>query len=474
MTAESQRPASSAGSASVLVVDDEEIGREVLRVLLEEEGYLVRTASDGKEAISIAEKQAFDVVLSDIHMEPIGGLELLRRIRELDAETIVILMTAYSSVESAVTALRGGAYDFLSKPLKEDEVRVTVRNAVRQRRLFHENLQLKQTLRDRYDFDNIVGRSGPMSQVFGLVRKVSRSTANVLISGPSGTGKELIARSIHYNSPRSDRPFVTVNCSAIPDTLFESEMFGHTKGAFTGAIAPHKGVFEEASGGTLFLDEIGDLSLFAQAKLLRAIQEGEIRPVGGTKNISVDVRLISATNKDLERGVAKGTFREDLYYRVNVVQLQLPRLADRREDISALAYHFLNRYSAKLGGTVQRISREAMSLLTTYAWPGNVRQLENVLERAVILAEGNTIEVVDLPDDLKLDIRPREVDFDEGPVSLDDLVQGYEIKLIEEALARCAGNISRAAELLGVHRRTLSSRIQRYGIKGGVSEDLED
>jgi DNA-binding NtrC family response regulator len=461
-------------SASVLIVDDEEIQREVLRVLLEEEGYTVRTAADGKEALALSERQAFEVVISDIHMEPVGGLELLRRLRDLDPEVLVVLMTAYGSVESAVTALRGGAYDYITKPFKDDEVKVTVRNAVRHRSLARENVHLREVLRDRYDFDNIVGRSEAMMQVFALIRKVSRSTANVLISGPSGTGKELVARSIHYNSPRCDRPFVTVNCSAIPDTLFESEMFGHVKGAFTGAVSLHKGVFEEANGGTLFLDEIGDLSLFAQAKLLRAIQEGEIRPVGGAKTLSVDVRIISATNKDLEREVGRAQFREDLYYRVNVVQLKLPRLADRKEDVAALAYHFLNRYSQRLGGTVQRVSREAMALLTSYGWPGNVRQLENVMERAVILAEGNTIEVQDLPEDLRLDVAPKAVDLDAGPLSLDQLLQDYEVRLIEQALERCGGNISRAAELLGIHRRTLSSRIQRYGIKGGHVEEGDE
>jgi DNA-binding NtrC family response regulator len=458
-------------AATVLVVDDEEILREVLRVVLEEEGYRVQTASDGHEALALAEKELFDLVLSDIHMDRLGGLELLRRLRHLDPDLPVVLMTAYSSVETAVEALRGGAYDYITKPVKDGEVRVTVRNALRQRALVRENVQLRRALRERYDFDNIIGRSEPMEQVFGIVRKVARSTANVLITGPSGTGKELVARAIHYNSARAERPFVTVNCSAIPDSLFESEMFGHVKGAFTGAVAPHKGVFEEADGGTLFLDELGDLSLFAQAKLLRAIQEGEVRPVGGTRTSSVDVRLISATNKDLEKEAGRAAFREDLFYRVNVVNIRLPPLSERSEDVADLAYAFLERYSARLGGTVRRISPQAMALLQSYSWPGNVRQLENVIERAVVLADGTQVELGDLPPELRMDASPPEADLTEGPVSLDGLVQGYELRLIEQALERSGGNISRAAELLGVHRRTLSSRIQRYGIRGAEPED---
>jgi len=376
---------------TILVVDDEEILREILRNTLESEGYDVVCADDGQTAFEYFQEDRFDLIISDIQMSRMDGIELLKKVKTIDPDVLVVIMTAYGSVETAVAALRYGAFDYITKPFIENEIRVTVRNAFRQVDLSRENRSLRKRLQEEYQYHNIIGQSHVMKKVYRIIEKVAPSDTNVLITGDSGTGKELVASAIHYNSSRTKAPFISINCSAIPDTLMESEMFGHVKGAFTNAYLSKIGLFEEAHKGTLFLDEIADLSLYTQAKLLRAIQKGEIKPVGGTKTKRVDIRLISATNKTLEEEVREGRFREDLYYRLNVVNIQLPTLRSRTEDIPDLVYHFLTRFCKKYGVPQKKLSRDTLRILMNFPWPGNVRELENCIERAVALAEKDEI-----------------------------------------------------------------------------------
>lgn len=441
----------------ILIVEDEELMRELLSRILVRENYSLFKASSGKEALKLFQDNPIDLVLTDLKMEEMDGLELLTHVRAMDPEVDVIMMTAYASVETAVEAMRRGAYDYITKPFINDEIRVVVRRALDQRHLSRENRYLKRELRERYRFDNIVGKSEAMEKVYRMVEKVASISSNLLLTGETGTGKELIARAIHYNSERAERPFVAVNCGALTESLLESELFGHVKGAFTGAIASKEGFFHKANGGTLFLDELSEVSPGLQVKLLRAVQEREVIPVGGRDPLKFDVRLLAATNKDLEEAVRRGAFREDLFYRLNVITIHLPPLRQRKEDIPLLANFFLQKYARRFGKLSTKISKDAMRVLVNYDWPGNVRELENVIERAVALSESDTVDTPDLPEKIasaKIQIQ----DVDEVEVTLEALEEEH----IKKVLHKVAGDKVRAAQILGINLSTLYRKLIRY------------
>jgi two-component system NtrC family response regulator len=445
------------GGERILIVEDEELMRELLTKILADENYRLYQASNGEEALKLLQEQPIDLVLTDLRMKGMNGLQLLSQVRSLDPEIVVVVMTAYASVETAVEAMRKGAYDYITKPFINEEIRVMLRRALNQRHLSRENRHLKRELRERYRFENIVGNSDAMEKVYRLIEKMAAISSNVLIFGETGTGKELVARAIHYNSERAERPFVAVNCGALTESLLESELFGHIKGAFTGAIANREGVFRQADKGTLFLDEISEVSHGLQVKLLRAIQEREVIPVGGREPLKFDLRLIAATNKDLEDEVKKAAFREDLFYRINVITIPLPPLRDHKEDIPLLVNHFLQKYAPHLSKPSMKISREAMQVLVNYDWPGNVRELENMIERSVALCEGDLIEPTDLPEKLtqvKIAIRDL-VDYE---VTLDALEEQH----IKKVLQRVGGDKVKASQVLGINLSTLYRKLARY------------
>ena len=449
----------------ILVVDDDATARRLLAEELRKAGYEVMEAAGGAEAIEHGRQGRFDVVLTDIRMGEVGGLAVLQDFKEHSPETSIVLLTGFGSMEGAIDAIKQGAYDYLAKPFRKEEIKLVVRRSLERSRLLRENARFRDELRDRQDAGTLVGSSPPMLDVFKLVAKVSGGKSTVLIEGESGTGKELIARAIHANSPRRDQPFVPVNCAALPDALLESELFGHEKGAFTGAIGMKKGLFETAHDGTMFLDEIGDIGLPLQVKLLRVIQEQEVRRVGATATGKVDVRIIAATNHDLAQWVKEGKFREDLFYRLNVVRIVVPPLRERREDIPMLAHHFLQTVCAENGQTVRGFAPETMTFLVQYAWPGNVRELENVIERAVSLTHGPLI----LPEDLPEEVRRAEptpnipVLHEREHVTLDELEKRYLIKVLKDT----GNNKVRAAKILGIDRCTLYRMAERFGIELG-------
>jgi len=449
-----------AAPVRVLVVDDDEITCNLLEEVLSKEGYAVHKALDGREAIDRGEKHTYDVVLSDIKMIDVDGMEVLRAYRQRSPETIIIMMTAFGSIETAIRAIKEGAYDYVSKPFKLDEIKLTLQRALEQRRLVEENIHYRQELITKYKLENIVGRSPQMLQVYKTIARVAESRSTVLVTGESGTGKELIARAIHFNSPRAARPFVAVDCSSLAETLLESELFGHVRGAFTGAVTTKKGLFEEADRGTCFLDEIGDISLAMQAKLLRVLQEHEIKRVGGTETIKIDVRIVAATNQNLEALVTEKKFREDLFYRLNVVSIHLPSLRERPEDVPLLADHFLRKYASQNNKPVCRISPEAMDLLFRHRWPGNVRELENVIERAATLSGTSLILAEDLP--RRLQMEPAQMSLSSLPsrMPLSELEKLYIQKVLEET----GGNKKKAADILGIDRRTLYRMATRLGL----------
>jgi DNA-binding NtrC family response regulator len=445
------------GGERILIVEDDDMMRELMTKILAGEHYHIFQASSGEEALKLLQEQTIDLMLTDLRLTGMNGLQLLTEVRSFDQEIVVIVMTAYASVETAVEAMRKGAYDYLTKPFINDEIRVMLRRALNQRHLSRENRHLKRELRERYRFENIVGNSEAMEQVYRLIEKMSGISSNVLIVGETGTGKELVARAIHYNSERSDRPFVAVNCGSLTENLLESELFGHVKGAFTGAIANQEGFFRKADRGTLFLDEISEVSHGLQVKLLRAIQEREVIPVGSREPLRFDVRLIAATNRLLEDEVKKGTFREDLFYRINVITIPLPPLRDRKEDVPLLVNHFLQKYAQRLGKPSVKILREAMQALVNYDWPGNVRELENMIERAVALCEEDLIERTDLPDkltQLKIAIR----DLDAYEMTLDALEEQH----IKKVLQKVSGDKVKASQILGINLSTLYRKLARY------------
>jgi DNA-binding NtrC family response regulator len=446
----------------VLVVEDDAAMRELLHEALSDEGYKVDLASGGRAGIQRVRHGGVDLVVTDVKMPDMDGLDALQEIRagaDGGPTPHVIVITAFGSIETAIKAVKLGAYDYITKPFEIDALLLAVERALEERGLRRENARLRREVERPYRFENIVGKSRAMQEVFGMIRRLAGSSANVLITGESGTGKELVARAIHFNSPRAKRPFVAVNCAAIPDTLLESELFGYKRGAFTDARSDHPGMFVEAEAGTLFLDEIGDLSPPLQAKLLRVLQEKEIRPLGATRPEKVDVRVLSATNRDLEARMRSGALREDLFYRLNVIQVALPPLRDRTEDILALANHFLAEAAARSGKRIVSFSQPALKALLAYPWPGNVRELENVIERAVALAELSELTPEDLPPQL---LERRSAEIVAGALSrnltLDELEREYIMRVLEAE----GGNKTRAAARLGLDRKTLYRKLEEY------------
>lgn len=467
----------------ILVVDDEESIREFFQIMLKREGFEVLTASNGKEGFEAFKKTPVDVIISDIQMPEMSGMELLQKVKEADPEMVMIMITAFGSTDTAVEAMKLGAYDYIQKPFKIDEVKIILKQALEKRSLKLENVQLKRELGTKYAFDNIIGSAPPMLRIYEMVKRVANTKSSVLITGESGTGKELIARAIHYNGPLKDKPFVTVNCGAIPENLMESEMFGHKKGSFTGAIADKKGLFEVANSGTIFLDELGELPLSMQVKLLRVIQEGTFKRVGGTEDISVDVRVISATNKNLEQEVKAGRFREDLFYRMNVIQIHCPPLRERKEDIVMLSNHFLEKFSTALGITVKKISNEAMEILRRYHFPGNVRELENIVERTVALEPGALILPESWPRHL-LDVQEQgptgtvdanKIQITSEGIDLEKLTADFERTLLVKALQQTGGIKKKAAKLLKISFRSMRYRVDKYSLGNlSIDDDEED
>ena len=451
----------------ILIIEDEANMRHMLEVLLRKSGYEVKTAADGQEGLKAIEREGFHFILCDIKMPRMDGMAFLKSATDKLKDTPVIMMSAYGTVDTAIEAMKLGAYDYISKPFKPDEVLLTLKKAEERERLKSENLRLKDQIHrieKSYKFNNIIAKSKPMQSVFDLIKKVADYKTTVLITGESGTGKELIARAIHFNGSRHNGPLVSINCGGIPETLLESELFGYKKGAFTDAKQDKPGRFEEADNGTIFLDEIGELPLSLQVKLLRVLQEEEITPLGSTGIKKVDVRVIAATAKDLGEEIKKGLFREDLYYRINVVNIYLPPLRERVEDIPLVTDHFIKLFNTKLEKNIKAISSEVMEQFMTYPWPGNVRELENIIERAILLAPGNTLEISDLPPTLKPDPYPPSNLTPEGISSIKVASRILEKELIERALSKTDGNRTQAAKMLEISRPMLLSKIKDYGL----------
>lgn len=462
----------------ILVVDDEESIREFLEIMLKKEGYEVTAAEDGLKAKEALTKKSFDMVISDLQMPNMTGLELLKWVVETTPETVFMMITAFGTTENAVEAMKMGAYDYLTKPFKIDEVRINVANALRSKNLEVENKVLKKEMQKEYSFQNMIGNSEPMHRIFDLIKRVSMAPTNVLITGESGTGKEVVAKAIHFNGPLKDKPFVTINCGAIPEQLMESEMFGHKKGSFTSAISDKQGLFEVADGGSLFLDEVGELPVAIQVKLLRAIQERVIRRVGATEDVKVDVRIIAATNRDLEQMVKQGTFRQDLFYRLNVINIKTPSLRERKDDIPLLATHFLKKYNDRLGKNIGAISTEVLDIMKKYDYPGNVRELENIIERTVALEAGSTIlpeslpPFVNTPQGRKL-ASSNEIEVGPEGVELDKVMGQIEKELIVKAIHAAGGVKKKAAKLLHITFRSMRYRVEKYNL-GVIGEDELD
>jgi two-component system response regulator PilR (NtrC family) len=453
--------------SKILVVDDEQSMRDFLAIMLKKEGHDVVAAENGSDALKALQVEIFDLVISDVKMPGVGGIDVLKSIKELSPETVVIMITAFATAETAVEAMKLGAYDYIIKPFKVDELKLIINNSLEKRHLRKENILLKREIESRAGFENFIGKSEPMQKVFALIRQVAETNSTVLITGESGTGKELVAKAIHFNSPRKKMPFVTVNCGALPETLLESELFGYMKGAFTGAASNKQGLFEAANGGTIFLDEISATTPALQIKLLRVLQEREFMRVGGTSGIRVDVHVIAASNKDLHAEVAKGEFRDDLYYRLNVIPIHIPALRERKEDIPFLIEFFLKKMSGKKGDRLpaKTIDADAMKVLMSYQWPGNVRELENMIERLVIISHGNSIGLEYIPDALR-NAHPCSdlvaLDIPDGGLDLEAMLENAEKALLKKALEKTGGVKTEAAKLLKLSFRSFRHRLQKY------------
>ncbi len=443
----------------ILIVDDEPTIRETLSLILKEENYHCDTAANGLEALEKIKSDGFDLIITDLKMPQMGGLELMQETRKIVPRTSVMIITAYATLESAIQALRLGAYDYIIKPLDFDDVILRIKRLMEHRELVTENEFLRQEVQEKFSFSNIIGESPQMQDVFRLIKKVAGTKGNVLITGKSGTGKELVARAIHYNSPRKNKRFVAINCGAIVDNLMESELFGHKKGSFTGAVRDKEGYFKVADGGTLLLDEVGEIPLHLQVKLLRAIETGEFIPVGDTNPVKVDVRIIAATNRDLEEEAEAGNFREDLYYRLNVIEIKLPPLSDRKEDIPLLVNHFLAKYNKALNRNIRAVDDETMKILLNYEWKGGIRELENVMERAVILCETDIVTREDLPPNLVKIETPPDI-----PVKLKEAVAVFERDHIAQVLSASEGDKEATARKLGISLSSLYRKIDELGV----------
>lgn len=456
-------------AAKILVVDDDTVARDLLAEALKKEGYNVEAYSSGEEAIARGREGRVDLVLTDIRMGAVDGLTVLREFKRMSQDTAIVVLTAFGSLEGAIEAIKQGAYDYLAKPFKKEEIKLVVQRSLDHCRLLRENTKFREELKSKDEWSPLVGSSPAMLEVYKMVARVSESRSTVLLQGESGTGKELIARAIHGNSPRRDKPFVPVNCGALPDSLLESEMFGYEKGAFTGAVGTKMGLFESANGGTLFLDEVGELGQALQVKLLRVMQDHEVRRVGGTNSIKVDVRIIAATNRDLDQFVKEGKFRDDLFYRLNVVRITLPSLKEREEDIPMLAHHFLQKCAAGATTAVRGFDPDTMECLKRYRWPGNVRELENAIERAVSLSHGPLLT----PDDLPASIRQAPAPMEQKPDMTDSGESAYmtleevEKRHLMRVLKETKGNKVKAAKILGIDRRTLYRMAERFGLDLG-------
>jgi two-component system, NtrC family, response regulator PilR len=464
----------------ILIVDDEPSMRDMLRIVLRRDGFEVTVAGNGKEAIEILHRDRIDLLLSDIRMPDVGGVEVLRAAKDINRDIIAFMMTAFASTDSAVEAMRLGAVDYFTKPFNMDELRLKVRNHLEAFRLKEENVLLKRALNSAHEFCNIIGRSDAMLELFKMIETIAKTNSTVLITGESGTGKDLVARAVHYNSLRRENPFVALNCGGLPETLLESELFGHMRGAFTGADVNKKGLIEVAERGTIFLDEIGEMTQTMQVKLLRVLQDRRFRRLGGTEEVQADIRVIAATNQDLQKMVAESRFREDLYYRINVIQVHLPPLRDRKEDVPLLAEHFLNKYAQGIDKPVKGISHEAQALLSAYSWPGNVRELENVIERAVALEPSPLV----LPESLPAHLRSGGGNSTKGAASstaaqggsghLPDINEGFDLEALGEefyrhyialALKKSGGVQSRAAEMLGMSFRSFRYYAKKFNLR---------
>ena len=455
-----------APEAQVLVVDDEEVLRDVLETLLTRAGYGVTLAATAEEGLALFRKGSFDAAILDVMLPDLSGLDVLEELKRADPELCVLVVTAYASIETAITAMKKGAFDYVAKPFKNEELLHILANGLKQRRLQDENRQLRSALREQGAFTGIVGKSPRIQQVFSLISQAAPSRSTILVVGESGTGKELVAKAIHANSPRADRPFVVVNSGSLPHDLLESNLFGHVKGAFTGAVYAKKGLFELADKGTLFFDEIGTVPLETQAKLLRVMQEREFMRLGGVETLKVDVRIVAATNVDLRHMVDEGRFREDLYYRLNVITVQLPPLRQRKEDIPALVQHFVHKYATENGKTVHDVQPAALQLLMDYDWPGNVRELENVIERGVVLARGETIDRELIPDHVRPGGGPHvpQIAVPAEGINLREVLATFERRVIESTLEATGGVQKEAARRLGLKPTTLNEMIKRHGI----------
>ncbi len=449
---------------NILIVDDEKDIRESLSAVLQSEGYLCAIAENGETAIEKLERSNFDIIITDIVMPNLDGMKLLDKALQISPNTLVVLMTAYASIETAVSALRKGAADYLLKPIEFDEVIMRIKQMLKQRQLILENKLLKQQIDKRFDFDNIIGKSEPMQEIYAMIKQISTAPTNVLISGASGTGKELIARAIHKNSNRAEHPFIPVNCGAIPQNLYESELFGYKKGSFTGANSDKDGLFKAANTGTIFLDEVGELPESVQVKLLRVLQEKEIRPVGSNTVIKIDVRILAATNKNLYEEVQEKKFREDLYYRLNVVELKLPALSERKEDIPLLADHFIRRFNEELNKSIKGVDNEVMRIFLQYEWKGNLRELENMIERAVLLCESDYITVKALPAFMQQNNQKQDI-VNNLPYNLSEALEAVEKQHITRILKEFNWNRNEAAQKMGIDTSTLYRKMIKLSIK---------
>ncbi len=456
----------------LLIIDDEKSLVDLLALVFKKEGYAVRTALSAVKGLDLFEKEPADLVITDMKMPQVSGMDVLRRVKEADPDVPVIMITAYGSIDQAVEALKAGALDYVVKPFDVDELKIIVARGLEKRRLTEENILLRRDFKERYSFEHMIGKSRSMQEIYGLIEKVATTDSTVLIAGESGTGKEMAARAIHVQSVRRTGSFTSINCAALPESLLESELFGHVKGSFTGAVSDKKGMFEAAQRGTLFLDEVGEMSPWTQVKFLRALQERTIRRVGGTEEIAVDVRIIAATNQNLKARIAEGKFREELFYRLNVISFEMPPLRKRAEDIPMLVSHFLQKYCEKMGKPMKRVSPDVIGLFEGYAWPGNIRELENVIERIVAVEDRETVTPACLPREILSPQKKNETQFLFSPgfdlmAYIDDVSKKY----VQQALLATGGNLRKAAPLLGVSYRTLRYLVEKYELKAVWKEE---